>query len=197
MRTNGFGRKVAAPVLLTVICAQLALGQNEISNPVLRRLWTLGMDSSQTEPLARTLLDSIGPRLTGTSALNAASDWIIGRYRAWGIDARTEQYGTWRGWRRGYAHIDLLAPFTRTVEGTTLSFSPGTRGADVIGTTILLPLLKDSSDFARWLPSVRGQFVLISPPYQSCRPEEEWQAMATSASKARMDTTIVRLLHDW
>jgi hypothetical protein len=39
--------------------------------------------------------------------------------------------------------------------------------------------------------------VLISPAYPSCRPEQEWQAMATPQSKARMDTIIVRLIHDW
>ena len=34
--------------------------------------------------------------------------------------------------------------------------------------------------------------MLISPAYPTCRPEEEWAAMATPASKARMDTTIVQ-----
>ena len=68
----------------------------------LKRIWSVGMDSSHTERLAHVLFDSIGPRLTGSPGMRAASDWVIGQYKSWGIDARREQYGTWRGWRRGY-----------------------------------------------------------------------------------------------
>src|SRR5689334_1093464 len=67
----------------------------------LERIWRLGMDSSQVQPLAQALFDSVGPRLTGSPGLLAASNWIIGKYKSWGIDAKREQYGTWRGWRRG------------------------------------------------------------------------------------------------
>ena len=69
-------------------------------DPVLERIWTLGMDSSRVVQLGQVLLDSIGPRLTGTPGMTAASDWVIGQYKAWGIEARREEYGTWRGWRR-------------------------------------------------------------------------------------------------
>ena len=42
-------------------------GQGGVStDPVLERMWTLGMDSSHTWDLAQTFFDSIGPRLTGT-----------------------------------------------------------------------------------------------------------------------------------
>jgi hypothetical protein len=166
-------------------------------DPVLRHIWALGMDSSRTWDLAQSLFDSIGPRLTGTPQGTQASDWVMKMYRAWGIDARREQYGTWRGWRRGYSHIDLVEPRVRTLEAMTLGDSPGTGGQSVAGATIILPMVADSTEFVKWLPNVRGKFVLISPAYPTCRPEEEWAAMATPASKARMDTTIVRLVADW
>ena len=166
-------------------------------DPVIKRMWSLGMDSSHTWDLAQALFDSIGPRLTGTPQGNSASDWVIGMYKSWGIDAKREQYGTWRGWRRGVSHIDLIKPRVRSLEATTLGFSPGTAGKDVIGTTVILPMVADSNEFVKWLPAVKGKFVLISAAYPSCRPEEEWQAQATPASKARMDTTIVKLVNDW
>jgi hypothetical protein len=40
---------------------------------VLRRIWSLGMDSSQAQVLAQALLDSIGPRLTGSPAARPAT----------------------------------------------------------------------------------------------------------------------------
>jgi carboxypeptidase Q len=182
---------------LLVFGATPSRAQTGVTDPVLRRLWTLGMDSSNTRDLSQTLFDSIGPRLTGTGGLKAASDWIMKRYRAWGIEARTEPYGTWRGWRRGHARIELVAPRVRTLEATLLGYSPGTAGRDVIGATILLPMVRDSAEFARWLPNVKGKFVLASPAYSSCRPEEEWKAMATPESKARLDTVVVRTVNDW
>ncbi len=56
-----------------------------IEDPVLRRLWSLGIDSSQVYELAQPLLDSIGPRLTGSPAIRSGNDWLVARYREWGI----------------------------------------------------------------------------------------------------------------
>src|SRR5215213_7578261 len=97
----------------------------------LQRIWQLGMDSSHVQRLAQALFDSVGPRLTGSPGMRAASDWVIGRYKSWGIDAKREQYGTWRGWRRGTSHIDLVSPRVRSLEGTMLAWRPGTTGLPV------------------------------------------------------------------
>jgi hypothetical protein len=171
--------------------------QTATTDPVLKRMWTLGMDSSHTWDLAQTFFDSIGPRLTGTPQGTQASDWVIKTYKSWGIDARREQYGTWRGWRRGASHIDLIKPRVRSLEAMTLGYSPSTGGKDVVAGTIILPMVQDSTEFVKWLPNAKGKFVLISAAYPTCRPEDEWTAQATPESKARMDTTIVKLVSDW
>jgi carboxypeptidase Q len=190
-------RKLILALAATAVpCASL-VSQTGVTDPVLKRMWTLGIDSSHTWDLAQTFFDSIGPRLTGTPAGNAASDWVIKNYKAWGIDAKREQYGTWRGWRRGPSHVDLMKPFVRSLEATMEGDSPGTGGKDVLATTIILPMVADSNEFVKWLPNVKGKFVLISAAYPTCRPEEEWAAQATPESKARMDTTIVKLVADW
>jgi len=118
--------------------------QSGVTDPILRRMWTLGMDSSHTWDLAQVLFDSIGPRLTGTPNGTKASDWVMRTYRSWGIDARREQYGTWRGWVRGPSHVDLVKPFTRSLEAVMEGYSPGTGGKDVAATTIILPMVADS-----------------------------------------------------
>jgi hypothetical protein len=171
--------------------------QTATTDPVLKRMWTLGMDSSHTWDLAQTFFDSIGPRLTGTPQGTQASDWVIKTYKSWGIDARREQYGTWRGWRRGVSHIDLIKPRVRSLEAMTLGYSPNTGGKDIVAGTIILPMVQDSTEFVKWLPNAKGKFVLISAAYPTCRPEEEWAAQATPESKGRMDTTIVKLIGDW
>src|SRR5262245_54821013 len=88
------------------------------TDAVLRRIWAIGMDSSRTVQLAHALLDSVGPRLTATPGHNAGNEWLARMYRSWGIEANIERYGTWRGWRRGTSHIDMMTPRVRTLEGT-------------------------------------------------------------------------------
>jgi hypothetical protein len=185
-----------AALIAATPCLTLA-AQTGSTDPVLKRMWALGMDSSHTWDLAQTFFDSIGPRLTGTPQGTQASDWVIKTYKSWGIDARREQYGTWRGWRRGASHIDLIKPRVRSLEAMTLGYSPSTGGKDVVAGTIILPMVQDSTEFVKWLPNAKGKFVLISAAYPTCRPEDEWAAQATPESKARMDTTIVKLVSDW
>lgn len=167
------------------------------NDPNIQRIFRLGMDSSQVQKLGQALFDSVGPRLTGSPGIKAASDWAINQYKSWGIDAKREQYGTWRGWRRGISHIDLVAPRTRSLEGTMLAWSPGTGGKAVKAEAIVLPKFKDSTEFVAWLPKAKGKIVLLSPAFPTCRPSEDWNRWATAESKARMDTLIAQTNADW
>ena len=64
---------VSGPMLAEPVAAQTF----STDDPVLMRLWTEGMENSQTYPLAQTLFDSIGPRLTGSPNLEAGHDWLL------------------------------------------------------------------------------------------------------------------------
>src|SRR5437899_771254 len=65
-------------------------------DPVIKRIWAIGMDSSHVRPLSQALFDSLGPRLMGAPNTKAAQDWVVKMYSSWGITAKNEQYGTWR-----------------------------------------------------------------------------------------------------
>ena len=166
-------------------------------DPVLRRIWAIGMDSSHVEQLAGTLLDSIGPRLTGTRIQRNAQNWLVSMYRSWGIDAKNEQYGTWRGWRRGTSHVDLVSPRVRTLEATMLGFSPGTHGKPLVAGTVILPRFRDSTEFVRWLPKARHKLVLISAPPVSCRPSTDWNEFATPESRQRYRAQADSIADEW
>jgi carboxypeptidase Q len=191
----------AVTALLVALSGGPALAQEAPAVPTndvtLQRLWRLGIDSSHVQSLAQTLFDSIGPRLTGSPGLLSASNWVIATYHSWGIDARRETYGVWRGWRRGPSHIDLVSPRARSLEGTMLAWSPGTLGHPIVAPVIVLPKFTDSLEFVKWLPRSRGKIVLLSPEWPTCRPSEDWYRWATPASMARMDTSIARMQHEW
>ena len=166
-------------------------------DPVIRRIWALGMDSSHTYSLSQTLFDSLGPRLMGAPNLEAAQNWLVKMYTSWGIDAKNERYGTWRGWRRGYSHIDLVTPRVRSLEGTMVGYSPGTGGKDVTAQLVILPQFRDSAEFVRWLPQAKGKLVLVAAPMPTCRPPEDWAQNATEASQLRMDSLVVATQTAW
>lgn len=166
-------------------------------DPVLKAIWAEGMDNSRLPQLAQVLLDSLGPRLTGSPGIKAANDWLVQTYATWGIPARNERYGTWPEWRRGATHVDLVAPWVRTLEGILLAWSPGTGGRDVTGPVIALPDLPDSTAYAAWYPQVRGKFVLLSFAEPSCRPDEDWLIRGAPGSFERMDVARAEARAAW
>jgi carboxypeptidase Q len=184
-------------LLTAAVASPVAAQQFTAPDPVIRAIWNEGMDRSQLPQLAQALLDSIGPRLTGTPGMKAGNDWLIRTYASWGVTARNERYGTWPEWRRGITHIDLLTPRVRTLEGTMLAWSPGTGGRDVSGPALILPEFADSAAFETWLPQVRGKFVLISFAEPTCRPNEQWQELAAPGSFARMDSARAAARAAW
>ncbi len=191
---------VAAAILLTVPGATAQTPPPPpaptLSNPTLAAIWGEGMDRSRVAALAQVLLDSLGPRLTGTPQSKAASDWVVGTYRSWGIDARAEQYGTWRGWRRGITHLDLVAPRVRSLEATMLGYSPGTSGP-LTGQVVLIPHLIGPAALTAFLPTVRGKFVMLTAPESSCRPSSSWEEWADSTSLARRKVIADSTRADW
>ena len=183
-------RVLTATALLSALAITTANAQGPfqptgfaVENPVLRRIWAIGTDSSQLPHFAQVLFDSLGPRLTASPGMTAAQNWVVATYTALGITARKEQYGTWRGWRRGTTHVDLVSPRVRSLEATMLAWSPGTpRGRPVRAPVVILPDVADSGALVAWLPQARGRFVLISLAQPTCRPDDSWEKWATQST---------------
>ena len=144
-------------------------------------------ENSKLEELAHQLLDSIGPRLVGTPQMNNAHEWAVKKFESWGIPAEKEKWGEWRGWERGVTHIDMVEPRLQTLEGRQLAWSPSTGKKPVTAEVITLPeKVSDSMAFQRWLPNVKGKFVLISMKESTGRPDYNWEEFATEASFEKM-----------
>jgi hypothetical protein len=196
-----FGRAGRSFVLATALglgaSTPLVAQRFPTDDPVIRRLWDEGMtDRSQAASLAQALMDSIGPRLSGSPGYDAATDWLMSQYARWGVPARKERYGTWRGWRRGYTHLDLVAPRQRTLEGLILAWSPGTTGP-IEGPVVVVPDLPDSAAVRAWLPSVKGKFVAMSLAEPTCRPDENWERLARAESVERMKAQRDQARREW
>jgi len=170
---------------LLLLPKTLEAQQFPVADPVLSAIWSEGMERSQIYHLAQTLSDSIGPRLPGSPAFDAAADWILGTYQSWGVPGRTEEYGTWRAWERGITHVDLLEPRVRALDGMMQAWSPGTDGP-VSGPVVILPQISNTQELEAFAATVRGKFVLMNEAEASCRPMENWEEWATPETLAKI-----------
>jgi len=175
---------LAATILLAAPAGAFAQ-DNPTGDPVVQRIYEEGMRRSQAATLAQVLMDSIGPRLTGSPANRAANDWLLRTYAAWGIVAKNEPYGTWRDWTRGPSGLKLVSPRARDLEATMLAWSAPTPAGGITADVITLPRASeftDSAGFARWLPNVKGKLVLVGMAQPSCRPDSDIRFWSDSAT---------------
>lgn len=144
---------------------------------IIKKIYDEGMQRSQAYRYGQVLMDSIGPRLTGSPQNRMANDWVMKTYAAMGISAKNEQYGTWREWTRGLSRIELIAPRVKDIDGIVVPWSPGTPAGGVTAEVTIIPpvsVTRDSTGFASWIRSVRGKVVLTSFPQPTCRPDSSW-----------------------
>jgi hypothetical protein len=165
-------------------------------DPVIQAIWNEGMENSHIYTLAQVLADSIGPRLPGSPNFDAGADWVMKLFGEWGIDARKDEYGTWKAWERGVTNVDLLEPRVRSLDGMMQAWSAGTPGP-VTGEVVTLPEVSSPEEFQDFLGTVRGKFVLISPAETSCRPMSNWEEWATPQSLEAYEALEAETQANW
>lgn len=161
-------------------------GKVQAQTEVIQAIIKEANENSQLEVLAHELLDGVGPRLVGSPQMQKAHDWAVSQYESWGISARNEKWGEWRGWERGITHIDMVAPWTRSLSGMQLAWSPASPQGGAQGEVVVLPDFADSVAFQKWLPTVKGKYVMISAPQITGRPDYNWEKWATEESFEKM-----------
>ncbi|MFT5238761.1 MAG: carboxypeptidase Q [Flavobacteriaceae bacterium] len=160
--------------------------QAQEKDPVIDNIIKEATENSQLELLGYELMDKIGPRLVGTPQMKMANDWAVNKYSSWGISAKNEKWGEWRGWERGITHIDMVHPRLQSLDGTQLAWNPSTSSEGVTAELITLPMVKDSLAFDTWLPNVKGKLVMISMKQPTGRPDYNWEEFATEESFEKM-----------
>lgn len=173
------------------------IGYAQTKNQVIDNIVKEATENSQLENLAHELMDVVGPRLVGSPQMKQANDWAVTKYAGWGITAKNEKWGEWRGWERGISHIDMVYPRVKSLEGMQVAWSPGTKGKAVVAETVVLPMFADSIAFKNWLPAVKGKFVLFSMNQPTGRPDYNWAEFATPESFEKMKTSRAAQTTAW
>lgn len=188
-------KQIAALVTVLLIIAGSAIAQDR--DTLIQSIVDEANNNSQLEMLAHELLDVIGPRLVGTPQMQQAHDWAVSTFENWGISARNEQWGEWRGWERGITHIDLVHPRVVSLSGMQLAWSPPTPAEGVTAGLVIIPDLVNPEAFSTWLPAVEGKFVMISMSQPTGRPDYNWEEFGTEESFERMKALRDSLNSAW
>lgn len=185
-------------LLILFLCITSSITFAQKTNPVIEGMIKEANENSMLEVLGHELTDLIGPRLVGTPQMQHANEWAVEKYKGWGISARNEQWGEWRGWERGITHIDMVYPRIQSLRGIQLAWNPSTSKEGVTAELVVLPSdVKDQAGFEKWLPSVKGKIVLISMLQPTGRPDYNWEEFATEESFTKMKEEREALTTAW
>lgn len=183
--------------LYTLLFLLPLMGFSQEKNTVIENIQKEAYENSQLEILGHELMDDIGPRLVGTPQMQQAHEWAVTKYKSWGISAENQLWGEWKGWERGITHIDMVSPRVQSLKGTQLAWSPGTSSKGVTAELIVLPEIKDSISFRKWLPTVKGKFVMVAMKQPTGRPDDNWKEWATLESFEKMKAEREEMTKAW
>lgn len=125
------------------------------------------------------LTTQIGPRLTGSPQMQAASEWTLKRFQDYGIDVHLETTQIDHGWTRGLETAEIVSPIQKRIGIHAFGWSKGTDG-EVSGAVVALDIQKPA-DFDAFKGKLKGAIVMTRPPADMSKldpnPENAYDAV--------------------
>jgi carboxypeptidase Q len=121
------------------------------------------------------LTTQIGPRLTGSPQMQAASQWTLKRFQDYHVEAHLETAQIAHSWTRGVETAEITSPIQRHIGIHALGWSKATDG-EITGKVVAL-----NSDFEQYKSKLKGAIVLLHRPADLSRldpnPENAYDAV--------------------
>src|SRR6266852_1034220 len=147
------------------------------TKPALTKIAGEGLMNSHAFQYLTELSDNVGARVTGTPEAQKAVDWGMAKMRAIGLEnVHAEKWQLWRGWKRGTADAELLAPMRHKLHVDAMGWTGSTPAAGVEGEIVSVNLF-DLDREMKDVSLLKGKVVL---------------AMAKGNPKKDSDTIFVR-----
>ncbi|SVA63614.1 uncharacterized protein METZ01_LOCUS116468 [marine metagenome] len=151
-------------------------------------------DSTAYERLAY-LCDTFGPRLSGSSNLEKALDWIISEMRLDGLKMPRGERVQVPTWIRGNESLDLILPFKKSMAmlglGGSIATPKGGIKAEVVVVNSFDELDEKQND-------VRGKIVLFNAPFTTYGETVQYRYKgASSAARYGALASLIRSVGSW
>ena len=128
--------KMPAAAVMVIGLLQAGAAQEPIDAAMVDAIRAEGLNRSGASDLFYTLTDVLGPRLSGSSAHDAAAQWAHDRFQEWGLaNPRLEAFEFGRGWSLERLTVEMTAPRYMPLLGYAEAWSPPTSGV-LTGTPI-------------------------------------------------------------
>ena len=155
-----------------------------------QRLMEAALESPVTWDRLAELVDSFGPRFSGTEALEAALDWILAGMEGDGLEnVRAEPVMVPR-WVRGNESLELLAPWSKKMAMLGLGPSISTPPEGIRAELLVVTSFEDLEARA-W--EARGKIVLFDVPFTTYGETVQYRGRgAVAAARAGAVASLIR-----
>jgi len=156
--------KKALLALLAAASAIVAAGAQteKIDYVTIGKIRDEGLNRSQVMDHVSWLSDVYGPRVTGSPAIQQASEWAMRKFRDWGLaNVHQERWKFGKGWALVRFNAQMTEPQVQPIIGYPREWSSGTKGpitADVVRVQIA-----NENDFEKYRGKLAGKIVLTQP----------------------------------
>ena len=154
------------------------------------RLMQAALDSPVTWERLGDLVDTFGPRFSGTEALEAALDWILAGMEADGLEnVRGEPVMVPR-WVRGAERAELISPRPKELDILGLGGSVATPPEGVRAEVLVV---KSFDDLEARAGEARGKIVLFDVPFTDYGETVQYRSRgAVAAARAGAVASLIR-----
>jgi carboxypeptidase Q len=135
--------------------------QEKVDLDIVTKIRYEGFRNSHIREIANGLLESIGPRLTGSPNMKRANDWTRDQLTKFGLsNAHLESWAPFgRGWSNDYVNVRMTSPDIQTFIAYAKAWTPGTEGA--IQCDCVRADIKTKQDFAKYKGKLAGKIVIF------------------------------------
>src|SRR5260370_21947764 len=123
------------------------------------------------------LSDDIGAHVTGSPGEHKAEEWGAAKMKSIGLEnVHLEKYSIWKGWTRGTADAQLLAPTAHKLHIDAMGWTGSTVAGGAEGDVVTVNMF-DIDNEVKMASRLKGKIVLV---VQQGRPKKDFMMLVAS-----------------
>jgi carboxypeptidase Q len=153
---------LAAALAVTTSFAQGA--REPVDSAAIARIRDEGLNRSKAAGMFSMLVDTIGPRLTGSPEYQRSAEWAAAEMRAFGLaKVVVEPFEFGRGWALDKFTIEMVEPRYMPLVGYPEAWSPSTQGEVVASVAFIAGKPPEEVEAMQAKGSLKGAAILSQP----------------------------------
>lgn len=192
MRSHRFACLLPTALVLAVALPQSVEGQ-EIADQyrdVANQIINAATGDHDAYARLTELVERFGPRISGSTALERAIDWIMEQMESDGFDNVHTERVMVPHWVRGAERLEMILPWPRELPMLGLGFSVGTPMGGIRGEVLVV---NSFEELERRAAEAQGRIVLFNVPFTTYGQTVQYRSRgAVAAAQAGAVASLIR-----